>query len=173
MARPKKAGMTLGSIDDCTQAMGDLLQAVTDLEVLTAERDMAVAAAGAKFEPIMDDAKTRRDTLQAALRDYYMAHVDELEKDGRRSIQLTNGRMGRRLAPPKLGLLNRSWTWGVVLVRLRERFGSRFLRLRDPEIDKDLVKAELTGEELTALGMKLDQDETFYAEPARLPAEAK
>jgi phage host-nuclease inhibitor protein Gam len=173
MARPKKAAIALTSISECTRAMGELLVALTDLEALTAERDMAVAAASQKFEGIMDDAKTRRDELQAALREYYMAHVDELEKEGRRSIQLVNGTMGRRMAPPKLALLNRSWTWAAVMVRLREKYGARFLRLRDPEIDKDLVKAELAIEELKALGVRIDQDETFYAEPARMPAEGK
>ena len=53
---------------------------------------------------------------------------------------------------------------------LREKFGDRFLRTRDPEVDKDLVKAELPAAELGVYGLKLDQDETFYAEPARLEA---
>ena len=58
-----------------------------------------------------------------------------------------------------------------VLARaLRERFGDRFLRLADPEIDKDLVKSELTSEQLGDCGLRLDQDERFFAEPARLPA---
>ena len=169
MGRPKRASVELGTIADCQAAMGGLLAAVTDLETLTAERDMAVAAASKKFESPMDDAKMRRDDLSAALKTYYMAHVEELEKDGRRSVQLANGVMGRRMSPAKLMLVNRSWTWAAVLVRLREKFGSRFLRLRDPEIDKDLVKAELAIEELRALGLKLEQDETFYAEPARMP----
>ena len=169
MARPKKASVVLGSIEECTRAMSGLLVAITDLETLTAERDLAVAAASQRFEAGMDDAKLRRDDLSAALRTYYMAHVDEIETDGRRSIQLANGVMGRRLSPPALKLANRSWTWAAVLIRLRAKFGARFLRTRDPEIDKDLVKAELAIEELRALGLKLEQDETWYAEPSRMP----
>jgi phage host-nuclease inhibitor protein Gam len=169
MARPKKSTIELKSLDECTKAMADLLVATTDIETLTAERDRAVAAASAEFEAYLDGAKEKQADLTLALRDYYYAHVGELEKSGARSVQLVNGVMGRRTSPPKLMLLNRNWTWGTVLVRLRERFGARFLRLSEPEIDKDLVKAELAVEELKALGLRLDQDEKFYAEPTRLP----
>src|ERR1035441_5019463 len=110
MARPKKASVVLGSIDDCTRAMGELLVAITELEILTAESDRARALASAQFE-------TRLDAAQ-------------MQKDGRDN-------------PTALKLKNRSWTWGSVLVVLREKFGDRYLRRRDPEIDKDLVKAEL------------------------------
>jgi CHASE2 domain-containing sensor protein len=66
-------------------------------------------------------------------------------------------------------LKNRAWTWGTVLILLREKFGDRFLRAKAPEIDKDLVKAEIDEDDLGDFGLKLEQDETWYAEPARLP----
>ena len=39
MARPKKAGRELKSIEECAAAMGELLIAQTDLEAATANRD--------------------------------------------------------------------------------------------------------------------------------------
>lgn len=167
--RPKKAEIELRSIEDCTTAMGSLLTAVTEIEKVVAARDQRVAAVSAEYEPQIDEWRGKKANLEAAVQAYYMAHIEELEKDGRRSYELMNGVMGRRMTPPALRPLNRSWTWGVIVVKLRERFGARFLRTREPEIDKDLVKAEIAVEELKALGLRLVQDEVFYAEPARMP----
>src|ERR1022692_714395 len=169
MARAKKASVVLGSIDDCTRAMGELLVAITELEILTAESDRARALASAQFETRLDAAHMQKDGLEMALRDYYYTHLAEVEQGGVKHKQLANGVMGRRDNPTALKLKNRSWTWGSVLVVLREKFGDRYLRRRDPEIDKDLVKAELPADDLGAYGLKLEQDETFYAEPTRLP----
>jgi hypothetical protein len=54
---------------------------------------------------------------------------------------------------------------------VREAFGDRYLhKPKDPEVDKDLVKAEIAEGDLGKYGLKLDQDETFYAEPERARA---
>lgn len=169
MARPKKATLELSSVDDCTAAMARLLIAETELEKLVAVRDQKVAAASAEFEGDIDRYKSQKAELVTALQTYYMAHLPEMESDGKKHFDLPNGVIGRRMAPPKLALLNRSWTWASVLVRLREMFGTKFLRMRDPEVDKDLVKARLDEDQLRDVGLRLEQDETFYAEPARLP----
>ena len=153
-------------------AMAGLLVAVVSLEELEAQRALAVATASSTFEPRIDATRAQRDELLASLKAFYYAHLGEAEKDGKKSVQLANGVLGRRDNPPKLAPKNRSWTWGAILICLREKFGERFLRTREPEVDKDRVKAEIPAEELGNYGLKLDQDETFFAEPARLP-EAK
>jgi len=169
MGRPKKSSVELGSIEECTAAMDNLLTATLQLESMIADRDLAVAQASATYEAGIDKARASVNGLTADLKAYYYNHLTELEKDGKKSVQLASGVMGRRDNPEKLALKNKSWTWGAVLVLLRERFGDRFLRTLEPEINKDLVKAEMTPETLAECGMKKEQDEKFYAEPARLP----
>jgi phage host-nuclease inhibitor protein Gam len=161
--------MDLQSLDDCAAAMSDLLTVTLQLEGLVADRDLAVAKASATYEPAIDTGRARKADIEAALKAYYYGHLSEVEKDGKKSVQLANGVMGRRDNPARLALKNRQWTWAAVLAILREKAGDRFLRLRDPEIDKDLVKAEIAPEALGEVGLKLEQDETFYAVPARLP----
>jgi hypothetical protein len=57
-----------------------------------------------------------------------------------------------------------------VLVRLREVFGSRFIRKPEPEIDKAAIKkADLDADQLKGCGLKIEQAETFFAEPERTP----
>jgi len=149
--------------------MSGLLVAVVNLEELEAQRALAVATASSGFEARIDQTRATRDELLAALKAFYYAHLGEVERDGKKSVQLANGVMGRRDNPPKLAPKNRSWTWAAILICLREKFGDRFLRSREPEIDKDRVKAEIAPDDLGNYGLKLDQEETFFAEPARLP----
>jgi hypothetical protein len=171
MGRPKKpAERKLQSIEECNAAMADLLVAITDIEALTAERDLAVAASSAKFEAILDDAKVRRDAAEGALQRYYYAHLAELEKDGRKHYQLANGVMGRRDNPPALKPLNRNWTWAAIQAAVQDRWKGlkHFHERKAPPLDKESLKAE-DAETLAKCGLKVESDETFYAEPARLP----
>lgn len=167
VARPKKASGELGSIADCDAAMHQLLLRTLSREELIVARDRQVAAAQKIFESDIDSATAAIADLTAQLQQYYVTHIDECEKDGRKSVQLAYGVMGTRLSPPALKLLNKSWTWAAVLAKLREVMGDHFVRQRDPEVDKDAVKQEIAAEQLRDFGLKLTQDETFYAEPQR------
>jgi phage host-nuclease inhibitor protein Gam len=172
MGRPKKATATLESLGECSRAMRQLLLATLDAEKKTADRDRAVAAILKDYEGSLTTLAAKRDDLELQLRNYYMAHLDEVEKDGRRSVQLTNGIMGRRTSPSALKLLNKSWTWAAVREAIRAKWGTAFLRFEDPEPDKDKIKAEILEEQLGECGLKLHQDENFYVELER-PAEAQ
>jgi len=170
MGRPKKARVVLASIEDCTRTMADLLVAITDIEILIAEKDQAVAAASAQFEFSLDNAKMRRLEAEVALKNYYYTHLEELELGGAKHYDLANGVMGRRDNPAALKPLNRAWTWEAIKVRVRELWGrtAYFHEPKEPELNKELLKT-LPAEELKKAGMKVEAEETFYAEPARLP----
>ncbi len=167
MGRPRKASAELASPRDCEDAMRRLGLAQIRLEGLQASLDRAITAEKGKYEASIGKADAEVKDLELQLQQYYLAHVEELERDGRKSVQLLYGAMGRRLSPPALKLLNRSWTWAAVMAKLRDKFGEKFLRLREPEVDKDKVKAELPDGRLKEFGLKVEQDEVFYAEPDR------
>jgi len=173
MGRPKKAGMVLASVEECVKAMGDLLAATIDEENVIAKRDRLIAKIQARYEPKINDARGRRDAAGQALEDYYYAHIPEIEKNGVKHLDLANGVIGRRDNPQKLAPLNRSWTWQRITDLAQVLYKTRFLLDPKPAIDRDKIKAELAVEELKELGLKLEQGETFYALPARLPGGAK
>ena len=112
MGRTKKAGRELKSLEECTAAMGELLISTVRAERLTAERDLAVAVASARFEAEIDQARREVGEALAALKAYYYGHLSEVEKDGVKHCQLANGVMGRRDDPAALALKNRAWSWG-------------------------------------------------------------
>jgi phage host-nuclease inhibitor protein Gam len=169
MGRPKKTAVAVESIADCTRVMAELLDTDASLEILGAERSLAVAMASESFESQLDTLVARRGELELGLRTYYYAHLAEMETAGAKSFQLVNGVMGRRLNPPSLKPLNRNWTWAAIGVRVRELWGKKYFHdPKAPDLDKDQLKT-LGEEELKGAGLKVESEETFYAEPARLP----
>lgn len=172
MARPKRPAQELRNLDECSEAMRLLLQATTTREIAEAEQAEAAASATARFEGEINGARAAEAELRAQLQQYYMTHLVDIERDGRRSVQLANGVMGRRKSPPALKPRNRTFTWHAIKVLLRTHFGDKYFhKPKDPDVDKDLVKAELDEAALAKCGLKLDQDEEFYAEPFRPPQE--
>lgn len=170
MARPRKPKGVLDSIDECQEAMRCLKLATIERERLEAARDKKVAATTELFAADIAEQVTLQADLELQLRNYYMAHLEELEKDGKRSVQLTHGVLGRRLGNPVLKLLNKSWTWDSVRAKLQGTFGSKFMRQAEPEVDKaGIKKAGLDANQLKAAGLKIEQGEDFYAEPDRTP----
>ena len=159
----------LADLAACNDAMHELLMYTVQQEAITADRDLAVGKVQAQYEPALDKCRGLIADIRVQLQAYYMGHLAECEADGKRRVQLGYGVMGRRLCPESVRLATKSWTWGAVLDAVREAFGRKFIRQRDPEIDKDEIKASFPRERLREFGLKIEQDETFYAEPERLP----
>ncbi len=170
MGRPRKASVRLGSLSACDQAMRDLLAATLRREALEGQMEAEIAAAKWAHERGIAAAVEEAKDLECALQQYWLEHVEDLESNGRRSVEMYWGVMGRRASPPALKLLNKSWTWAAVMERLREKFGTKYLRLKEAEVDKDAVKAGIAEERLNQFGLKLAQDEVFFAEPDRARA---
>lgn len=168
MARPRKASVELNSLDDANRAMRELLEQQIELEKQQGSLDYERAAVTAKYERPIDHLKGRINDLTIQLQTWYMANVKELEKGGKKSMQLNYGMLGRRLGQPTLKPLNRAWTWTAIAVKLRTVFGQEYFH--EPvelKIDKDRAKSKLSGAELRDCGLKIAQEETFYAEPDR------
>jgi phage host-nuclease inhibitor protein Gam len=173
MGRPKNASATLESLQECEATMADLRDARTAIARLTAARDGAVNEAIGRYAEKIDAEREWEQELRTRLCVYYMTHLAQIETEGKRTLHLVAGVMGRRLGPPKLTPLNRNWSWNAIQTALRERFGARFLRAADPEIDKEALKRDLVPEQLHQVGLKLVQDEKFFAEPAEMPDPAE
>lgn len=75
------------------------------------------------------------------------------------------GLFGFRTGNPKLVLLNRKWKWDDVLQALRTTERTDLIRTK-AEPDKDALK-KLEDADLASLGLRIDQDETFFIEPKR------
>lgn len=162
--------LTLNSIKDCTKSMGELLAAQLEIERLTAKRDAKVQEVCGALEVEIRIARRNATKHEEALTSYYEAHAKELELEtGKKSYQLPNGEIGRRLGGKKLSTFGK-WTWETALEKLQSLWpGEYILPPAPPEVNKTLVKAKLKPEELKLCGLEIVQEDSFYANPARPP----
>ena len=166
MAKKKNIIYVLKSLEECERVMTEIWAATAARKLHAGNMDAEIAVAREKHGPAIAELDGAIDRLTEELQQYYMSHLAELEGEGKKSIELRHGVMGRRLSPPALKLLTKAWKWATVAVRLEDVFGDRFLRQADPEADKEAIKAaDLAPEDLRLCGLKIEQDEVFFAEP--------
>lgn len=75
------------------------------------------------------------------------------------------GIFGFRIGNPTLKLLNRKWKWQDVTATLKAT-GRLDLIITKEDPDKNGLK-KLPEEELATIGLRIDQEETFFIEPKR------
>lgn len=76
------------------------------------------------------------------------------------------GTYGFRTGNPKLSLLNRKWKWDDVISALKSRGFIQYIRTKE-EADKDRIKTDFSDPDLASVGLRIEQDESFYIEPNR------
>lgn len=72
---------------------------------------------------------------------------------------------GFRVGNPTLKLLNRKWKWDDVVAALKSSGRFECVRTKE-EPNKDALKM-LSDADLAAVGLRIEQQETFYIEPKR------
>jgi len=137
-----------------------------DREQIVIYRDRLLAAVMEKHNPLIEKIGQEISSKLLMCEKYAMTHRESLF--GKlKSAASSLGIFGFRTGNPKLVLLNRKWTWNSVLSAIKGQGDERaFLIRRKEEPDKDALK-NLTDMELTALGLRIDQDESFFIEPKR------
>lgn len=75
------------------------------------------------------------------------------------------GYFGFRVGNPTLKLLNRKWKWQDVIATLKATGRLDFILTKE-DPDKNALK-KLPESELATIGLRIDQEETFYIEPKR------
>ena len=109
------------------------------------------------------------EALRAAIGDFLRSHRAELvQNGGRKSRQLSYGRVGLHLSPPKLTTTGRT-TWEKVLervVRLPPPLRQKLMRTRElldrEALKKAIASGELPPEQRKALGVRIEQQEQPY-----------
>lgn len=150
--------------------MDALNNAMTSLALLQAQFDKQEAALNAKIERLRDDFNRatsdqclRMDALRTQIQDFCALNKNLFETT--RSKDLTSGTVGFRNNPPKVAFLNRKYNTKTVLELIRRLF-STYIRTKE-EIDKETILVDYSQKriddaQLAAMGLKVDQDETFY-----------
>ena len=85
-----------------------------------------------------------------------------------KSLDFPSGKVGFRITPPKVSLLNRKYNLKTALELIKRLFDGNYVRVKE-EIDKDGILADYSGKRLTddqlaGVGLKIDQDENFFVD---------
>lgn len=150
----------------------EFLSAVNHSAALQTQRRQLAARRDEKIQNIQDDFAGRLEELDAEIatnatlaEKYAETHRDELFPTKVKSDRCGLATFGFRLGQPTLVLLNRRWSWDSVIEAVKATFAGRYVRSKDT-LDKDSLKAELDAAQLAGIGCRIQQNDTFYIEPA-------
>lgn len=150
--------------DQFFAAIDQIATLQTACRLATARRDKQIQRIQDEFQPELSDLTEKIKVRLALAEQYADTHRDELFPGKIKSAETELASFGYRLHPPALKLLNRKWSWDAVLEAAKRAFPGRFVRSEET-LQKDSMKAELTDDQLIAVGLRVDQVETFGVTP--------
>jgi len=158
------------SVEQLHETIDEIARLEVEQRRLEAERDQAIQVIRDEHDGAIEAAKKRIKALLALAETYGLARREAVfGKTKSSSSKLA--RFGFREGNPALCLLNRKWTWAMVLDALKTIGRSEFVRTTE-EVDKDKLKiARLSDSQLAEIGCRLDQTERFFVEPKSDDAE--
>ena len=140
-----------------------------EIRRLEADRDKELQEVRERAEVAI---KAKKDLL-VGISDACAAYATEnraaLFEAGKKSAATTLARFGFNFPAPSLVLASKRRNWAGVAEYIREKYPrlARFwLIWKEPEVNKSAIKAaHLRPANLSKLGLKLQQKETFFIEP--------
>ena len=153
--------------DEAETLVGQITELTIKRTQLTSEMDDQISTIRSRYETTLGNLDARIEEATKRTREWACANTSEF--GNKKSIAFTQGVIGFRTGTPKLKTLT-GWTFARVLNELIERRMKAFIRKKQ-EVDKESIIADhsansLGNSDLKEIGLKVDQDETFYVEPA-------
>lgn len=135
-----------------------------DREERVTERDRLLAEIREKHDPEIERLGEEIAAKLVLCEKYAITHRDTLF--GKiKSAASSLATFGFRIGNPTLKLLNRKWKWSDVVATLKAT-GRLDLIITKEDPDKNGLK-KLPDAELATIGLRIEQEETFFIEPKR------
>lgn len=117
-----------------------------------------------EFEEKTKESRAAKNLVEGEIQAFCTLNKKEFEKT--RTKKLIHGLIGFRFNPPKVLQLNRKYSVQTSIELIKKIFKSKYIRSKE-EINKDEIligydKKELDDQKLAAIGLKIDQSETFF-----------
>ena len=154
--------------DECETLVGQITELTIKKQQLVSEMDEQISTIRSRYETTLGNLDARIEEMTNRCRDWACANTAEF--GSKKSIAFTQGVLGFRTGTPKLKTLV-GFTFARVLDSLRSvKWGAAYIRIKE-EVDKEKLIADygsmtLESSELREIGVKVDQDETFFVDPA-------
>jgi phage host-nuclease inhibitor protein Gam len=160
MARQTKKLVTEVSRETFEESFATYNQCTADLQVLEGKMNSELTAIKEKYEAKISKLQDGKEECFELMQTYAETNPDLFAK--KKSIELTHGVIGFRTGTPKLTTL-RGFQWAAVFSLVKEKLGS-YIRTKE-EVNKELLLVDRDKINLSEVGLKVVQDETFYVEP--------
>lgn len=163
------------SVQHANDALQQLQQTVLERDSKLIARNAEIAAIQVRYASDLATADGRIARLEADLETFYGANQAEIERGGKKCLQLGYGLIGMRAASnPALVPMAEKWTWEKIAKKVKALFKGRFFHdPKPPGLDKVKIKREMTPAQMEKCGLKLDDSEHFYIELNQIKASDK
>lgn len=169
MARTREKKVVVSGVtrDQMEEAFGVFAFADAKMQGINAAMDAEITKIRERNADELARWQQQKDTSLEVLQTYATENRDELFSK-KKSMETAHGVLGFRTGTPKLKT-RKGFTWAAVLELLRQ-FNPAYVRTTE-EIAKDKLLADRDEEEMPELmqkvGIKVEQDETFFVEPKK------
>lgn len=169
MARTREKKVVVSGVtrDQMEEAFGVFAFADAKMQGINAAMDAEITKIRERNADELAKWQQQKDTSLEVLQTYATENRDELFSK-KKSMETAHGVLGFRTGTPKLKT-RKGFTWAAVLELLRQ-FNPAYVRTTE-EIAKDKLLADRDEEEMPELmqkvGIKVEQDETFFVEPKK------
>lgn len=153
--------------DQMEEAFGKFAYADAKLQGINASMDAEITKIRERDADDIARYQQEKDDALEVLQTFATENRDELFSK-KKSMETVHGILGFRTGTPKLKT-RKGFTWSAVLELLKE-FNPAYVRTTD-EVAKDKLLADRENEDMPELmqkvGVKVEQDETFFVEPKK------
>lgn len=169
MARTREKKVVVSGVtrDQMEEAFGVFAFADAKMQGINAAMDAEITKIRERNADELAKWQQQKDASLEVLQTYATENRDELFSK-KKSMETAHGVLGFRTGTPKLKT-RKGFTWAAVLELLRQ-FNPAYVRTTE-EIAKDKLLADRDEEEMPELmqkvGIKVEQDETFFVEPKK------
>ena len=159
----KMANITIKTFDDVEPALLELGKSEASIAKTEAAMNEKLQNIRGKFELDTAADRANKELIAQRLEAFAVANKAEFAKE--RSRMFIHGSIGFRTNPPKVTLLNKKYNLKTAIELLKKIFPGSYVREKE-EINKEAILTDYAGKtiddsKLAAVGLKVDQDETF------------
>ena len=161
---------TRQQLDVVLENIAALRREHTDLQ---RAQESEIAAVRCKYRAQLAELETFLDLETSWVETWAHGHPEAFA-NAARAVASPHATIGFRAGPPRVERASRRWTWSRIATTLATLpWGRRYLRLPPPEVDRDLLLADLPKLSLTdlrATGLRILQGDQFYlTHPEEIP----
>ena len=156
--------MKFSSIQDVENGLYEIAKRDAEVAKMEARMNQKINSIKEKFDEESRQLRSESDMLRSEVAAFCIKNKSEFIKE--RTKNFTIGSIGFRTNPPKVQLLNRKYNLKTAIELIKRVFDGSYVRTKE-EIDKETILADysqkkLTDEQLAGVGLKVDQDESFF-----------